>query len=173
MTENQQGVKWGDLIVGIIFIILAIISFRNPGVSLVSLIYFYAAGAIVSGIMNLYTRHQLRQVSDQNYTVMLIVGILNLIIGVILFFNVEIGFLTIPFLVAIWFISEGIGLLTSSSLVGFVSPVGKGLSIFLGIVGIIVAISIFFNPLSAYFTVVFLIGAYFLFAGIAHIIRAL
>ncbi|MDK6231074.1 hypothetical protein DBT44_0005815 [Aerococcus mictus] len=40
MNENQQGVKWGELIVGIIFIILAIISFRNPTVSLVSLIYF-------------------------------------------------------------------------------------------------------------------------------------
>ncbi|HPJ00889.1 MAG TPA: DUF308 domain-containing protein, partial [Enterococcus sp.] len=96
-------------------------------------------------------------------------GIFDLIIGIYLFFNVEIGLLALPFIFAIWFIVDSIISLAEADIFKSASKGYYWFVVILNIIGIILGVMLFFNPIVSAFTLAFLVGFYLMMIGISLI----
>lgn len=175
LTEerNNSGVDWLSLILGIIFILVAIYSYNNPATSLTAIAIYLGIVIMVKGIFSLIGAYQLNKLNS-NFTVwpIVVLGVLEIIIGFMIFNNLVISILSLPTLFAIWFIISSIfDLISSQRYEKFGSGV-KGLHIFADILGIILGILMIVNPLSSYITVVFIVATYFLINGIMYVVNA-
>ena len=86
-------------------------------------------------------------------------------------FNFKITFLSLPYLFGIWFILDAMqDLIYGKYLKGFGNGL-YGMNIFTSILNIILGVLMIFNPLSAYVTIVYLIGINFIIWGIKYLIR--
>ena len=102
----------------------------------------------------------------------IILGIIDILIGVYLLFNLNIGVAVLPFVFAIWFLFDSIfGLFT----LDFAKRVSTGyfwFTLIVDVLGIILGVMLLFNPLSSALTLSFLVGFYFMMFGISNIVYA-
>lgn len=59
--NNRDGVNWGELILGALYIIVAFISFRSPNTTLSSISVLLGIVAIISGIGDITLRNKLNR----------------------------------------------------------------------------------------------------------------
>lgn len=167
----ERGFDWGEFVSGVLFILLAVYFFRRPSLALGSLVALAALLAIVRGIISLSSYSKFKQIMPVNWT-MIVAGIVDIIIGLIFLFDNAIGSLAIAYLFAIWFIVDSlVGLLTSNHLKNF-GTIWFVLSIIFDVLGLIVGILMFIQPIYAAFTIVFMISWFFLIIGINNMIVA-
>lgn len=107
-----------------------------------------------------------------NKTGLTVLGVIEIIIGIVLLLNLWLGVLAIPFIFAIWIITDSIGALFLSSAFRGVSNAMFWFILILAIIGLIIGVVLLFNPVGGLFTVAFLVGMYFMIAGITSIVEA-
>lgn len=171
MTENKRSTNWLSVILGVLFFIVAFIAFKNPVTTLSSLVIYFGAIAIVKGVMGLLSVSKIKKLSTISITPLLVISILDIILGLIIMFNFKITFLSLPYLFGIWFILDAMqDLIYGKYLKGFGNGL-YGMNIFTSILNIILGVLMIFNPLSAYVTIVYLIGINFIIWGTKYLIR--
>ena len=163
MEQRQQhGMDWGSLVLGILFVLTALISFQNPAGNLIAIVMVFAIFAIIKGIFEIFVRNRMKE----------LLGIIDILIGVYLLFNLNIGVAVLPFVFAIWFLFDSIfGLFT----LDFAKRVSTGyfwFTLIVDVLGIILGVMLLFNPLSSALTLSFLVGFYFMMFGISNIVYA-
>lgn len=79
---------------------------------------------------------------------MIILDIINLLLDVFLHFNITLGIIALPLLLASWFI------------------------VILSILSVVLGIIMIYNPFASLLTIAMLLGVYFIINGIIHIIQA-
>lgn len=172
MRSKESTFSWGLFFLGVIYITLALIAFSNPGTSILFVVFLFAFGAIMKGIFEILFRKKLSRFRTLNQTGLIVLGIIEIVIGILLLTNYWIGFIAVPFVFAIWFIVDSVGTLfmatafrnTDNSLFWF--------SIIFGIISLIIGILLLTNPITGFLTVAFLIGAFFMMAGIVSLVEA-
>nr|WP_265458635.1 DUF308 domain-containing protein [Enterococcus sp. HY326] len=162
----------GYFILGLLFIFISIISFRDPASNLVALVIFFAVMAILKGIFEIAIRRPLQNTTGGKGTFVLVMGIIDIILGIFLLFNMSAGVLALPIIFAIWFIIDSIGELMISSAFKEVSTGYYWFMVIVNILGIILGFILLFNPLSAALTLAFLVGIYFMITGITYLVAA-
>ncbi|MCD2138999.1 DUF308 domain-containing protein [Salinicoccus halitifaciens] len=172
MEGSTKKFNWISLIVGIIFIILAIFLFANPDATILAAVFLLGFGAIFKGVFEIFFRRKIKDYADRNYTLMLIIGIIDIIIGLLILFNIQLGIIALPILLGAWFIVDSVYLLITSSYIKERSTSRFWAAVIIGIIGILLGIMVLFNPLTGLFAIAFLMGIYFLIAGIEFIIEA-
>ncbi|MDY6064696.1 MAG: DUF308 domain-containing protein [Finegoldia sp.] len=178
MTEERQdtGFGWGNLIFSILSIVVSFIAFRNPDASLVAIVIYFGILALLKGIFGLFARNQIEKwfgpYSSAPSTMILVESIFDIIIGVILLFNVPLGIASLPFIFAIWFIFESILNIQRAGAFKAVSKFWYYFMIVVSVIGIILGVLLIFNPFASLITVSYLVGFYFMFAGIRSLILA-
>jgi len=75
--QFHEGFQWGPFILGILSLILSFLAFNHPMVSILSVAFFFAVGAILKGIYELFFRRALRQFVNYNSTLLIIIGIVD------------------------------------------------------------------------------------------------
>ena len=140
---------WGSLVLGILFVLTALISFQNPAGNLIAIVMVFAIFAIIKGIFEIFVRNRMKELLGYKAYAPIILGIIDILIGVYLLFNLNIGVAVLPFVFAIWFLFDSIDVL-----------------------GIILGVMLLFNPLSSALTLSFLVGFYFMMFGISNIVYA-
>jgi len=173
MNETRRhGVDWGSLILGILFVLTSLLSFQDPAGNLVAIVMVFAIFAIVKGIFEIFARNKMKELTGYKAYAPVVLGIIDIIIGVYFLFNLNVGIAALPFVFAIWFILDSIfGLFT----LDLAKAVSTGYMWFVAIVdvlGIIVGIVLLVNPLSSALTLSFLVGFYFMIFGIMQIVYA-
>lgn len=174
MTEQKnKNVNWANLVLGIIYIIVAIIAFKDPTVSLYSIAILLGISVILSGIGEITISRTInRYYVDDNYSLRMISGIVQIILGIVILVDINTTFIALPYIFAIWFIFTSVmGIILSSPLRLIANGVWTTLLI-LNILGIILGVMMISNPLSGYVTIVMLVGLYFLILGIRTIIHS-
>lgn len=165
-------INWGNFFLGVFFIIAAFIAYTNPLSGLMALTVFFGIVAIIKGAFNLVYRRKIENLVGEKLTGLVILGIVDIIFGIILLFNINFGLVALPILFAAWVIVDAIiGLLTANS----ARIMGKGYYWFrlvMNIIAIIIGIMLLFNPVVAALSLAFLVGFYFMLAGIVNIIEA-
>ena len=98
---------WVLLLEGIAGIIIGILTFIHPGVTAVALLYFIAAWAIITGILEIAAAFSRRSPMSREWTLVL-GGVLSIILGILLFAAPGAGLITIVFFIAFYALLFGI-----------------------------------------------------------------
>ncbi len=170
--NTNDGFQWGAFLLGVLYLILAFFAFNNPVVSIVSVAYIFAFGAILIGLYEIFVRRKLRQHAGLSSGVSIAIGALDILIGVFLLFNVSAAVITMPFVFAIWLIVDSIGTIVTASPIREYSQAQYWFTVIVGILGVIIGFLLIFNPLSSFVAIATLIGLYFMLFGVLNIVYA-
>lgn len=172
MSNSKSKVDWKNIVIGIIFILGALAVFGNPLLNMKIVLGILSVIAVIEGIYQIFFRRKIKLAIGYKSTAMLVMGLIDIVVGTILIFNLNEGVVAMSYVFAIWFILKSIeGLMTS----GIAKVVSKGyywLKIIVSILGIVIGILLFKNPLTSIVTVSYLIGINFMAIGILYIIEA-
>ncbi|MHC5228433.1 HdeD family acid-resistance protein [Enterococcus sp. LJL99] len=169
---KKHGIDWGALILGILFVVTSLISFQDPAGNLVAIVLFFAIIAIMKGIFEIFVRNRMKELTGYKSYAPIILGVIDILIGVYFLFNLNIGVAALPFVFAIWFIIDSIFGLFTLDLAKSVSTGYFWFTLIVDILGVILGFVLLANPLSAALTLSFLVGFYFMMFGITNIIYA-
>ncbi|GMG67258.1 HdeD family acid-resistance protein [Tetragenococcus halophilus] len=171
--NERKSVNWGGLILGILFLLIALLAFNNPAGSLSAIVIFFAILAIINGIFSIVVRNQIKNMTGFRATAFLILGTIELILGIILLFNLSAGVIALSYVFAVWFIADSV---RNLFFLDHARTFGNGhywLTLFINIIGIIVGLMLFFDPIVSALTISFLVGLYFILIGIFYIVNSL
>lgn len=169
MNENRRSVDWGSLLLGVLFVIVSLLSFQDPVGNLVAIVMVFAVFAFLKGIFEIIGRNRLKELTGYKAKMPLVVGIIDILIGIFFLFNVNAGVMALPFVFAVWFIIDSIFALFVTDLAKNISTGYYWFTVIINILGIFLGIVLLFNPISSALTLSFLVGFYFMMFGITHI----
>ena len=172
LNRKSFGFDWGQFITGILFLIAAFVVMRYPLATLKTVTFIFAVVAIIRGIAILAGYSTLRQLTGKLAWVSLLMGIFDLVIGVIFLVNSNFVVATITMMFAIWFLVDSVGSLFN---VGHLRIAGTGwfvLYLVLDILAVIVSLMLFMQPVVAAITLVTLLSMFFVLFGIECIVLA-
>lgn len=161
---QHKGFGWEFLFLGILFIIVSLVAFGNPMGSLEALAIVFGVMAIVSGVWFILNRF--------GSMARLAVGVLEILLGLLLIFYPGLGATVIALAFAVWFIADSI---SNLSLLNFYRSIGPGYYWFMlvvNILGIVLGVLMFIQPVISILTLSFLVGFYFMMVGIGYILLA-
>lgn len=133
---------------------------------------YFGIIAIVKGVGGVLIYKKIKDFTRLNIKLFFWISIIDIILGLILVFNVESAVLIIPYVFSIWFIIDSINDISFGRYLRFVPGGLYHLNIIINIITLILGIMMLYNPLRASFTVVFLIGMYLTISGVKYIAYA-
>ena len=162
------GRHWGLVLsLGILSVLVGILAIAWPGKTVVVVAFLVAAWLIVSGIFQII-RGFSHGLSGGMRALLFISGILSLILGFIAIGSVFQAVEILAILVGIGFLFRGFGLLFS----GGEGSVGRGWTIFGGIVMLIGGFVVLVYPYASVATLAWVMGIWLVIGGIFEIIAA-
>lgn len=172
MTNASKSFSWGEFLLGILFVIAGFVAFWDPAGDLLSLTIIFGIVAVIKGIYELFFRSLVKQFIGVNGTWLTVLGIIDLIIGILFLFNLYKGMMILPYLFAIWIIIDSV---FNLFMLNYYKAQGEGqywFALIISIITIFIGIFLFFDPIVAALTLSFLVGIYFVWFGILAIISA-
>jgi uncharacterized membrane protein HdeD (DUF308 family) len=170
-TRLSRHYWWIVLLRGIIAILFGIVVIALPGVALLVAASFFAAYALIDGIIVVVVAFQERNVAS-NWWILLIEGLIGVVVGVLAFIFPGRTLIVLIYLIAIWAILTGIAELGGAFMMG--RSIGQEWMLIIGgIISIILGILFFVDPINALYTIVLIVGIYAIIFGILLIIRAI
>ncbi|NQE00124.1 HdeD family acid-resistance protein [Staphylococcus xylosus] len=171
--KQSSTIKWSSLIIGVIFLVIGVFIISFPEENLFAITWLIGLLFIINGFLEIFIRQVIKRTAQQSSTMLILLGIFNIIFGLLILFNVVTSTTFIVYLFAIWFI------INATFNMFNVTPVEKSnktfhiISILLNIIVILFGIILLFNPLIAAFIIAIFISAVFFIIGISYIIDAL
>ncbi|MBF0813491.1 DUF308 domain-containing protein [Staphylococcus saprophyticus] len=171
--KQSSTIKWSSLIIGVIFLVIGVFIISFPEENLFAITWLIGLLFIINGFLEIFIRQVIKRTAQQSSTMLILLGIFNIIFGLLILFNVVTSTTFIVYLFAIWFI------INATFNMFNVTPVEKSnktfhiISILLNIIAILFGIILLFNPLIAAFIITIFISAVFFIIGISYIIDAL
>ena len=172
MKESRK-IDWGSLVLGILFVLVSLISFRDPVGNLVAIVIVFAIFAILKGLFELFLRSRVKELTGYKGKMPIVIGIIDLLIGIFFIFNIGAGVVALPYVFAVWFIIDSVLALFTADLFRGISEGHYWFTVVINVLGILLGIMLLFNPLSSALTLSFLVGFYFMVVGINQIVYAL
>jgi uncharacterized membrane protein HdeD (DUF308 family) len=169
MAAILVGNWWALALRGVLAILFALVAFFMPGVTAAALVLVFGAYALVDGIFALIAG--LRAASHHGRSApLLIEGVLNLLIGILVFLWPVAALVTLIYMIAIWAVVTGVVLIAAG--VALIRYSGEWLLILGGIVSVLFGIVLFFAPGAGIVAISWWLGAYALLFGIALLMTA-
>jgi uncharacterized membrane protein HdeD (DUF308 family) len=168
LLETLKRHWWVPVLRGIAAIIFGIIAFARPGLTVAVLVLLFGAWVLVDGIFRVIGAITHRA-SDNEWGLNLIIGIVGIIIGFLTFHKPGITALALVIYIGAWALMIGA---TEIALAIKLRREIKGewFLILMGVVSIIFAIMLLWNPLPGALALVWLIGSYAIVLGVLGII---
>lgn len=156
---------WVLLIRGIFAILLGVMAFASPGLTLMTLVLFYGAYALIDGITALGIGAATRA------WWLVLSGVIGIIVGIGTFFYPGITAVALFYLIAAWAIVRGVFEIVAA--IGLRKEINGVWSLILGgIFSIIFGVVLVAHPAPGVLALVWLIGAYALVFGVTMIVLA-
>ena len=164
-SSEIQSSLW-SLITGVLMVILGLYIWVNPLVSILMVALYLGVTFIVIG------SSYIGMFFDYKSSGYLIVGLLDIFIGIIFVCNLGISVETLPVIFALWSLTIGtIQLVNAWNLRHSVFNFGWNITV--GLIGIIFAFLILSYPIIGTITITMLIGGYIMLFGLAKILEYL
>lgn len=170
--EGKLHVSWQRLLLGILYIIVAIMGFRSPAGNVVALSFLYSILMLVRGAFFIYLSWAIKKRSGRKTGTLVVIGILQVIFSIFIMANPQISAYALGFLFAFWLLADSIGTLSFTwSRWNFIIP-GRPIRTIFAIFGIFIGFGMLFRPLTSVLSLGVLISVYLLFGGILSIFVA-
>ncbi|MCE0455974.1 HdeD family acid-resistance protein [Staphylococcus haemolyticus] len=169
MVQDNGKLKWSSLIMGTLLLIVAVIIFSYPVKNFYTLIWLIGLLILINGVIQLLFRRAARAIAGSGSGLIVVIGIIDIIFGLLVIFNVGASSTFFIFMFATWFIvSSVIGLMTISKQSRL-----KGLSIIVNVLGLLLGIILLFNPMMGMILVSTMIAITFAILGVTYVIDGL
>ncbi|PTE69258.1 hypothetical protein BUY46_04130 [Staphylococcus devriesei] len=169
MAQDNNKLKWSSLIMGTLLLIVAVIIFSYPVKNFYTLTWLIGLFILINGIIQLMFRRATKALAGGGTGLIIVIGVIDIIFGLLVMFNVGASSEFFVFMFAAWFIvSSLIGLFTISK-----QSTLRGLSIIVNILGLILGVILLFNPMMGMVLVSTMIAITFAILGITYIIDGL
>lgn len=155
---------WVALIRGLIAILFGLVAFALPGITLATLVLFFAAFAFVEGLLAAISAIGARKSSD-TWWVLLLEGLLGVAIGVITFMNPGVTALVLLLYIGAWAIVTG-ALRIAAAIWLRREIEGEGWLAFGGVLSIVFGVLMFAFPGVGALAVLYYIGAWAVVTGV-------
>ena len=171
--QRSSVIKWSSLIIGVIFLVIGVFIVSFPEENLFAITWLIGLLFIINGFIEIFIRRIMKKATQRGSKLLIILGIINIIIGLLILFNVVTSTTFIIYLFAIWFIINAIFNIFT------VTPAEKSnkafhtFSILLNVIEIVFGIILLFNPLIAAVIIAIFMCIVFFIIGITYIIDAL
>lgn len=164
--EKEISKNWYIVLIkGIIMILLALVVLNHPGAALLGVAFYIGIGLLVSGIAMIGLGIGERKIS-QNWRWRVFEGVIDLILGFIVISNPGLTLAIIPFIVSFWAALYGVFLIIDA----FSGKGSTALKVISGIIIVLLALVLMFNPLFMGLTMVIWFGIILLINGISNVI---
>ena len=115
MVQDNGKLKWSSLIMGTLLLIVAVIIFSYPVKNFYTLTWLIGLLILINGVIQLLFRRAARAIAGSGSGLIVVIGIIDIIFGLLVIFNVGASSTFFIFMFAAWFIvSSVIGLMTIS-----------------------------------------------------------
>lgn len=169
MAQDNGKLKWSSLIMGTLLLIVAVIIFSYPVKNFYTLTWLIGLLILINGVIQLLFRRAARAIAGSGSGLIVVIGIIDIIFGLLVIFNVGASSTFFIFMFAAWFIvSSVIGLMTISKQNRL-----KGLSIIVNVLGLLLGIILLFNPMMGMILVSTMIAITFAILGVTYVIDGL
>ncbi|KGF27348.1 MULTISPECIES: DUF308 domain-containing protein [Staphylococcus] len=169
MVQDNGKLKWSSLIMGTLLLIVAVIIFSYPVKNFYTLTWLIGLLILINGVIQLLFRRAARAIAGSGSGLIVVIGIIDIIFGLLVIFNVGASSTLFIFMFAAWFIvSSVIGLMTISKQSRL-----KGLSIIVNVLGLLLGIILLFNPMMGMILVSTMIAITFAILGVTYVIDGL
>ena len=169
MVQDNGKLKWSSLIMGTLLLIVAVIIFSYPVKNFYALTWLIGLLILINGVIQLLFRRAARAIAGSGSGLIVVIGIIDIIFGLLVIFNVGASSTFFIFMFAAWFIvSSVIGLMTISKQNRL-----KGLSIIVNVLGLLLGIILLFNPMMGMILVSTMIAITFAILGVTYVIDGL
>ncbi len=168
LIETLKRHWWVPVIRGIAAIVFGVIAFAYPGLTVAVLVLLFGAWVLVDGVFRVIGAIGHRA-TDKEWGFDLIIGIVGIIIGFLTFHAPQITALALIIYIAAWALMIGA---TEIALAIKLRREIKGewFLILMGLISIVFAVMLLWNPLPGALALVWLIGSYAIVFGILGII---
>jgi uncharacterized membrane protein HdeD (DUF308 family) len=168
LIETLKRHWWVPVIRGIAAVVFGVIAFVYPGLTVAVLVLLFGAWVLVDGVFRVIGAIGHRA-SDKEWGLDLIIGIMGIIIGLLTFHAPRITALALIIYIAAWALMIGA---TEIALAIKLRREIKGewFLILMGLVSILFAITLLWNPIPGALALVWLIGSYAIVFGILGVI---
>ncbi|WP_217971601.1 DUF308 domain-containing protein [Staphylococcus xylosus] len=171
--HQSSTIKWSSLIIGVSFLIIGVFIISFPEENLFAITWLIGLLFIINGFLEIFVRQVIKRTANQSATMLIILGIINIILGLLILFNVVTSTTFIVYLFAIWFIINAFFNMFNVTPLEKSNKIFHIISIILNILAILFGIILLFNPLIAAFIIAIFISAVFFIIGVSYIIDAL
>ena len=110
VLANEHGKWWLMLLNGLFSLIIAIIIFSYPGLTLLILVYFIGIWAIITGLVEFVASFTAPWAEEAKVAVG-VAGVISIILGLIILFNPAISIIVMMWLVGIYLLVFGISMI--------------------------------------------------------------
>lgn len=168
----RWGFDWHELITGILFILAALVLLFEPHVGVTALAIVFGFVAIISGLTTISGFSKLRDLVGNVAIFALVIGIIDLLIGLLFIIKPASGIMTIGYLFAFWFILDSIERLL---VIGHLRQFGTGyywVSLILDILSLLLGVLLLVNPVVAAISMTWMIAIYLIIFGVNAIVLA-
>jgi len=168
LIETLKRHWWIPVLRGIAAVVFGVMAFVYPGLTVAVLVLLFGAWVLVDGIFRVVGAYAQRG-SDKEWGFDLVIGIMGIIIGFLTFHAPRITALALIIYIAAWALMIGA---TEIALAIKLRREIKGewFLILMGLLSIVFAIMLLWNPLPGALALVWLIGSYAIVFGILGII---
>lgn len=170
--DTRKKFRWPSFIIGILFVILSIWAFMNPGHAAFATIWVLVIGMLIYGIFQIFLWYDIGKSGLTRPGMLLFSAILDIILSILIIIAFSNGLsdmaiLIIGYMFAFEFIADSISSISMSNL-----SFHSGANRVLGVLGLILGVILLFNPFIGTFAAVFMIAIYLMVFGILLITRA-
>ncbi|MBB5234638.1 HdeD family acid-resistance protein [Deinococcus budaensis] len=111
-ASRSGGVRWPLILSGVLGIVAGVITFVNPGATVLALLWLIAAWALVRGILEIVAAIRWRaEIPGAGEWLVGLSGLLLVILGLLLLFNPLAGIITTAYLIGFYAVLAGIVLI--------------------------------------------------------------
>lgn len=162
-------VHWQTLVLrGIVALLFGILSLVWPGISLIVFLTIFGIYAFVDGIASIVSALATEQ-GRRNWVWLLIIGLAGIAAGVITFAYPGMTVLVLLYIIAAWAIVTGVFEIIMAIEAHMVKAESRWLWGISAVLGIILGILLYSNPLTGILSLVWLVGFFALVFGFAQI----
>lgn len=169
---SHRRFDWFSFLVGILFILGGFLSFSRPDRTLQLLSVIIGVVFLFDGVFELTIRRRFLRSLHESAAWVIILGTLNIVLGIVFIFHPGFGTLYIAIIFAVWFILDSIMELSVGRLFKGVSGGYYWLTIIFSILGIILGVVLLFSPVVSALTVVWIVSVFLIIFGVLKIVQA-